>query len=477
MSAMSDVTRQMQKEKAISYYKQINKGNIQVISGANDSLEYIFIDEHGTTITKKFNKDINSNETIISTTTVFGSHSNVQFKSNIENRLEKENIDSLANNNLDKAIIDKRFELYTELVAELKNYEQSLEIAQRVDMDKVDRNLTRSLSQRGIDAKFNFGVLSTDKGKSIFFGIPNEDSIKNLENSEFKVDMFPGEISEKSIVLSIYFPHQNHLIMGSMGVMLILSALFIVVVSSVFIATIRIILKQKKISEIKNDFISNMTHELKTPISTISLACEAIADKTIDLSPEIQSNYIGIIRSENRRLGILVEKVLKNAILDKGELSLKYDPLDINKVIENVIMNFDLKIKKKSGKVELNLEENLPMLMADPVHMKNIISNLIDNAIKYTKQKPRLNITTKGMGNLLEIKIQDNGIGISPENQKNIFEKFYRVPTGNVHDVKGFGLGLNYVNTIIENMGGTINVSSELEKGTVFTLKIPFNHE
>jgi two-component system phosphate regulon sensor histidine kinase PhoR len=220
-----------------------------------------------------------------------------------------------------------------------------------------------------------------------------------------------------------------------------------------------------------------MTHELKTPISTISLACEALEDKTIDLSTEIRSTYLGMIRSENSRLGMLVEKVLRNTVLDKGDLLLKPEPMNLNEMVKTSLTNFELQIKKNGGSVSLNLDENIPSVNIDPIHMANVISNLIDNAIKYSGGKPKIAISTSYDQSELILKVKDKGIGISSENQNNIFGKFYRVPTGNVHNVKGFGLGLSYVKSIVEKTGGSISIKSELKKGSTFTIKIPLNND
>jgi len=288
--------------------------------------------------------------------------------------------------------------------------------------------------------------------------------------------MFPGEITEQSSKLSLYFPNLRWDLMGSVAIMLIVSIIFILIVIGVFITSIRVILKQKKLSEIKNDFISNMTHELKTPISTISLACEALEDKSIELSEEIQGNYLGMIRSENNRLGMLVDKVLRNTVLDKGELKLKPEPMDLNEMIKNSISHFDLQVRKRGGNIKSDLNQDLPAVNIDPIHIGNVISNLIDNAIKYSNEKPKIYISTYQKESEVILEVKDQGIGISPENQKNIFGKFFRVPTGNIHNVKGFGLGLSYVKSVIEKTGGTISVKSELKKGSTFTIKIPLNH-
>ena len=232
-------------------------------------------------------------------------------------------------------------------------------------------------------------------------------------------------------------------------------------------------MKQKKLSEIKNDFINNMTHELKTPISTIALSSEVLMSSEIANDKERLFNYAQIIKNENNRLKNQVERVLKVATLDK-EIELNKSKIDIHKLITKVISNFDLALKEKKAVVNRSLDASNFETMADEIHLTNIFQNLIDNAIKYSYQRvPAISVSTVNQKEAIQIVIQDNGIGMAKENLKLIFDKFYRVPTGNVHNVKGFGLGLNYVKTMVEEHNGTIEVESELEKGTKFILTLP----
>jgi two-component system phosphate regulon sensor histidine kinase PhoR len=233
-------------------------------------------------------------------------------------------------------------------------------------------------------------------------------------------------------------------------------------------------LRQKKLSAIKNDFISNMTHEFKTPISTISLASEMLADMSIARTPERQERYIRMIRDENKRLSVLVESILQTSILDKGEFRLKLSEVDVHEIISTAISNTQLLIGQRKGAVQTFLKAQKHRIYADRVHLTNIIFNLIDNAIKYSKDNPEIRISTYNTAEGIMIQVQDNGIGISRENQRKIFDKFYRVPTGNVHNVKGFGLGLSYVLAVVLKHNGTISVNSELGKGSTFNVHLPF---
>jgi two-component system phosphate regulon sensor histidine kinase PhoR len=485
MSAMVEVTHQLQKEKALDRFNQFNLGRIEIISKSGDSLDYIFVDIDGKTIS---NENIDQN--VIKESKILGegweNEEEVHFKPGIEVKSESdddfyddehklESNDSIMEITIQG--LQLKYEIYKEMVDNLEHIESSLIITERVDSIKLSRKLTSALLSRGIDSKFVYGLLTIDKNNCAYCGPQAVDYSSEINKSSFKVSLFPGELSQYNHMLSLYFPNLKWDLMGKVGIVLTVSGLFILIVIGVFITAIKIIFKQKKLSEIKNDFISNMTHELKTPISTISLACEALEDKSIDLNQEIRSTYLGMIRSENSRLGMLVEKVLRNTVLDKGELMLKPEPMNLNEMVNTSISHFELQVRKNGGNIKLKLDENLPSVDVDPIHMANVISNLIDNAIKYSGGKPKIVISTTHNQKEVIFKIKDNGIGISPENQKDIFGKFYRVPTGNIHNVKGFGLGLSYVKSVVEKTGGLVSVNSEIKKGSTFTIKIPLNHD
>lgn len=219
-----------------------------------------------------------------------------------------------------------------------------------------------------------------------------------------------------------------------------------------------------------------MTHEFKTPISTISLASEMLGDGSIAQTPEKQQRYLKMIRDENKRLSVLVESILQTSILDKGEFILKKSELDVHEIINTAINNTQLLIDQRQGTIRTELNAKKFKLQADRVHLTNIIFNLIDNAIKYSKGVPEIVISTNNTAEGIMIKVKDNGMGISKENQRKIFDKFYRVPTGNVHNVKGFGLGLSYVLAVILKHKGTISVDSELGKGSTFNVHLPFDN-
>lgn len=273
----------------------------------------------------------------------------------------------------------------------------------------------------------------------------------------------------------VFFPEKQKHLLQQMGFWFFSSGL-IVIIMICFGYAISVILKQKRLSEIKNDFINNMTHELKTPISTIALSSEVLQNPNIINEPDRLSNYVQIISRENNRLKFQVERVLQLAQMDK-EIKLKKTSVNINELILSTIKNMELPINERNGKITTDLMNSPPALNLDEIHFLNILQSLIDNALKYCDKNPQIHIATMVSGYHLKIKIQDNGIGIDKQNLAHIFDKFYRVPTGNLHNVKGFGLGLYYVKTMVEAHNGLIIAESDKRQGTTFIITLPLQHE
>ncbi|NUM49629.1 MAG: HAMP domain-containing histidine kinase [Flavobacteriales bacterium] len=270
----------------------------------------------------------------------------------------------------------------------------------------------------------------------------------------------------------VYFPKKTSYIVSGMGIWVFSSALILLIISF-FSYTIAVILKQKRLSEIKNDFINNMTHELKTPISTISLSSDVLISENLHDHPERLKMYAQIIKEENERLKKQVDRVLQMAMLEKEEIQLQNEKLNIHQLIQRSVNSMEPLIKKADGIISLNLNAKNDFVFGDKVHLTNIIFNLLDNAFKYSINQPNIAITTENKNSDLLIHISDKGIGIPLLHQKNIFEKFYRVPSGDIHNVKGFGLGLNYVKTMIELHNGNIKLKSKEGKGSTFTITLP----
>jgi two-component system phosphate regulon sensor histidine kinase PhoR len=277
-------------------------------------------------------------------------------------------------------------------------------------------------------------------------------------------------------VLIIVVPDIKSVVLKSLGWMIAGAIFFTLIIITAFYITFGTLLKQKKLSEMKSDFINNMTHELKTPLATISLAVDALKNEKVVADAQKRNYFTGMIRDENKRMNRHVETILQAAQMEKQQMELHKKPLHIHDLIQKSVEQFKLQVEEKKGAVDLKLHANRDLILANEVHFSNIISNLIDNAIKYSKEnRLRIHIETKNVGRSIRIMIEDSGIGMSKETQRNIFEKFYRAHTGNLHNVKGFGLGLSYVKVMTEAHDGKITVDSELGKGSLFTLDFPLH--
>ncbi|CAN5382927.1 HAMP domain-containing sensor histidine kinase [soil metagenome] len=343
-----------------------------------------------------------------------------------------------------------------------------------IDTSLVDSLLRNELMSRGINTHYVYAVLNSPVYK-FDCNHPSGNALKDsLLTSRYRVALTADNLFSQPRMLSIYFPNEQGYILRSMWMMLIISAMFILFIILLFYYSITTIYRQKQLGEIKNDFISNMTHELKTPISTISLACEVLGDEEISKTKERTDRYLTMIKEENKRLGVLVENVLQSAMLDKGNFKLKPVNIDIHTIINQALGNVRLAVDKKGGEISCDLRATKHEIFADHTHIQNVIYNLLDNAIKYTPDKPNIRVYTEDLPNGIEFCVQDNGIGIPRDQQKKIFEKLYRVPTGNIHDVKGFGLGLSYVKAVVEKHGGEVWVDSEPGRGSNFHVRLPY---
>ena len=282
---------------------------------------------------------------------------------------------------------------------------------------------------------------------------------------------FENLVSEE--LLSVVVPNQQSLIWKEVIWFILGSILFTLIITTAFFITIRTLLKQKKLSEIKSDFINNMTHEFKTPLATISLAVDALKNEKVTGNKEKTDYFTAIIKEENKRMNKQVETILQAALLDKKEVQLNLKRSAAHDLIVAALNNINLQVEEKKGTLEVELDAENDVIDADEVHFTNVINNLLDNAVKYSKENPHIKLTTKSAGHQFKIKIEDNGIGMNKETLHRIFEKFYRAHTGNVHNVKGFGLGLSYVKTMVEAHHGTIKAESVLGKGSSFCITIP----
>jgi two-component system phosphate regulon sensor histidine kinase PhoR len=387
----------------------------------------------------------------------------------------KANIDSIVEyNEADgKSIkkVEEKQELVTIVVNELFSKERA--IANRIDPRQLQSLLDAALNNQGIDIEFEYGVIDGAQNNIVLTNTSGNQT--EILSSEFRTNLFTRDIIPSGNSLVIYFPNQQTFLIGKIWLPLTSSILLVLVIIGIFGYAIYTIITQKKISEIKSDFINNMTHEFKTPISTVSLACEALQDEDVKKNDTFLRRYVSIIEAENRRLGLQVEKVLQMATLEKKDFKLKFETLDIHEIIDQALENVNIQIEKRAGVIRKKFEASDKEVVADEVHLTNIIYNLLDNANKYSREKPEITIATKNSKAGIIVQISDKGIGMSKEVLARIFERFYREPTGNLHDVKGFGLGLTYVKTMLDALGGSIDVKSDVAKGSTFEIYLPQN--
>lgn len=343
-------------------------------------------------------------------------------------------------------------------------------LKERVNFEELDQSIMAALSNNGINLPYHFEV--TNSSGQAVYRCPDytDDGIEH----GFTEVIFKNDPVQKQGMLKIHFPDLSKFVYSSLW-FIMPSLVFTLVLLITFIVTLVLVFRQKKLSEVKNDFINNMTHEFKTPISTISLAAQMLNDDSVTKSPQMTKRLSATINDETKRLRFQVEKVLQLSMYENQKANLKMKEVDVNELISGVIHTFTLKVEKNGGKIVSNLNATESVVCVDDMHFTNVIFNLMDNAVKYKRSDVslELNVSTWNENKRLCISIQDNGIGIKKDDLKRIFEKFYRVHTGNLHDVKGFGLGLAYVKKIISDHKGVIHAESELGLGTKFIIKLP----
>ncbi|MFK8055394.1 MAG: sensor histidine kinase [Saprospiraceae bacterium] len=356
----------------------------------------------------------------------------------------------------------------------------------RLDPAMLDTILRQELANRGLTGDYSYGIFSKQRRNFIIIDgnyvvgeqgpIELVDEVEvggSLNNSKFAVALFNEIALSPPGLLTIHFPTQSSIVMGPVWLTIMLSGLLLSVVLGCFAYSIFIIFRQKKLSTMKNDFISNMTHEFKTPIATISLAADSITNSKVIGSPEKLTRFAGIIRQENNRMHMQVEKVLQAAQIDRKEFKLKPVEVNVNELLTEAAVSMGLQIEKVEGSIETVLEATSPLVFADRTHLSNIMHNLIDNAMKYSRDAPKITVRTEDTKTGVTVSVSDRGIGMTKEDQRQIFEKFFRVHTGNRHDVKGFGLGLSYVKAIVDAHRGNVSVDSTLGEGSTFTVEFP----
>ncbi len=366
--------------------------------------------------------------------------------------------------------------LLNEVILNILSQSSNRPIAERADSATVARYLAGEFENNGLNLPFEFAVVNR-AGRAIYHtaGFNSSDAGRN---NMFVQTLFPNDPANKVYYIKVYFPTKKDYIMSSVKFM-IPSFVFTFILLVVFLYTIIIAFRQKRLTEMKNDFINNMTHEFKTPISSISLAAQMLNDDSVRKSPTMMQHISTVINDETKRLRFQVEKVLQMSMFDRQKATLRLQEIDANKTISNIVSTFKLKVESCGGHIESDLAADDAIVEVDEMHFTNVIFNLLDNAVKYRREDVPLTLrvsTADISPERLEIRVSDNGIGIRRDELKKIFEKFYRVPTGNRHDVKGFGLGLAYVHKMIGELRGEIRVESEFGQGTTFIIILPLTN-
>jgi two-component system phosphate regulon sensor histidine kinase PhoR len=357
-----------------------------------------------------------------------------------------------------------------QMISEIYQWEKALEF----DNKEVEYALKQSLAYGGIQTPYEYAIIKD--------GIVQDGSFKKSGKSDFlkskyMVRLFSGSIIRQNLIISVIFPERTNYVLGSMAWILGGSMLFSLFILATFALSLFFIIRQKKISEMKSDFINNMTHEFKTPIATISLAADTITNPKVIKDETSIRHFIGMIKKENSRMNKKVETILQIASLDKKEIEFRFENVSLHTIIEHAIETIDIQVQQRNGKINLNLDATEPVVYGDSEHLTNLVNNLLDNAIKYSPESPEIAVRTKSSEKGIILSVEDKGIGMTKAVQSKIFERFYRQSSGNVHDVKGFGLGLNYARAIIDAHRGNINVFSEPGKGSRFDIFLPFNWE
>ena len=386
---------------------------------------------------------------------------------------EKTLVDSLVSQL--ELIEDENFMVKRKTIIDIVNRHLSLNINfdldQLLDEEELIEIIDQVMDQHNLNLEYFYSITNSS-GLILFSNFEKKENELLINSTIFSDEFLIDDIYNERKIFSLYIMNLEKSIIRSFSSIFLVSISLITIVIGTFFYSIKIINNQKKITQIKSDFINNMTHELKTPIATIGLACEALKDKDIELNKPMKDKFLSTITNENERLGKLVETVLQNTISDKGTPELKLEIFNIEEIIEKAMKSIQLSFDKKEGSIETDFMALNKIVEADKLHITNVIYNLLDNSLKYSENKPLVKISTRDVIGGLVIRIKDNGIGIAKDNQEKIFEKLFRVPTGNIHNVKGFGLGLSYVKSIMELHQGSIKVESKLGHGSTFLISL-----
>ncbi len=372
---------------------------------------------------------------------------------------------SISDNMFNVSVSNAMDEVVRQLNSEV--FQTAAHPAVSFNYQDLDSLIAEELILNGIEIHPLVGIYDASQGSFLYSSDASKED--RLEQSPYRYNFNPiGVVTTGQYFIILSFPYSELFLQSNTKVYLYMTVFLLVVIATLFFVSLRTINAQRRLDQMKTEFINNMTHEIKTPISTIALACEMLQESDIG-----DKTFIGIIDDENKRMRVLVETILQSAKMSNKNFAIKPKELDINETVGTVLQSFALSVGNRGGSIETHLDADPSLIEADELHITNMIYNLVDNAIKYSVGEPRIVVSTVREGNNVKISVQDHGIGIAKENQKRVFEKFYRVSTGNVHNVKGFGIGLNYVAQVVRLHHGHISLDSELGRGSTFTVTLP----
>ncbi|MBK0369003.1 sensor histidine kinase [Flavobacterium agrisoli] len=478
---IGEVAQKLEQQEAYSFYDKYNhiKDSTGKLPKKDDLLEFYYVQKN-----TKTNKTIVYSNSIISEDyNITGSFFDKKFNSerfknfNAKRVTEIFNDNSIDNSTVDPNIIpdvkieksgnlgildNAQFEIF------YKDIASAMPINERVSVEKLQKLLKKQLEESGVKTKFEFGIYSSGIATKI-----KSNDFQYVQDLTYSIPVFVDNEGNSKYELMVTFPNKKRFLLSELVSITVLSIIFTLIIIVAYSSALNQLIRQRHIDEIKTDFINNMTHEFKTPIATINLALDAIRNPKIIEDKDKVYRYLQMIRDENKRMHAQVENVLRISKLEKRELDISKDPTNVEDIINDAIEHVSLILEDKQGKVSTHFDAVRTTALLNEVHFTNVIVNILENAIKYTPGIPEIEIFTENIKDMILIKIKDNGQGMSKVAQKRVFEKFYREHTGDLHNVKGHGLGLAYVKRIVEDHNGQVYVESEKGKGSTFIIKIP----
>jgi two-component system, OmpR family, phosphate regulon sensor histidine kinase PhoR len=478
---IGNVAQKLHNREAYSFYDKYNhlKDSIGKAPKRDDLMEFYYVQKNPrTNQTIVFSGNIVSEDFKISGGLFDKKFDKGSFKNFSSKRVtEVYNKNNIDNSGLQQSLIpDVRIEKSGSLdildnagfEIFFKDIASAMPIQERVSKEVLSKIIKKELEEYGVKTRFEFGILSNGIVTKI-----KSDNFKFDKDATYSIPVFTDNEGNEKYKLLVTFPHKKKFLLSQLVSITVLSIIFTLIIIIAYTSALNQLIRQRQISEIKNDFINNMTHEFKTPIATINLALDAIRNPKIIDDKEKVFKYLEMIRDENKRMHAQVENVLRISKLEKRELNIIKESSDIEEVINDAIEHVNLILEDREGTISTHFEALRKVVLLNDVHFTNVIVNVLENAIKYTPDIPKIDIYTENIKDMVLIKIKDNGVGMSKIAQKRIFEKFYREHTGDIHNVKGHGLGLAYVKRIVDDHNGQIYVESEKGKGSTFIIKLP----